>query len=531
MTMRRSILTTAFAAMTTLGMLTVPAGAAPGTWTKITTPAGPAFHFHYVDGGGNTFTVSGKASTDVTQVDIYCFAAQLNMPQSVPLAAAVPVTAGSFSATAQFPQLATNCRMRAVPTGQSLTGYLASFSGPLVYTFGIRRMRDGAATYNYQAIGEGPHGLMVFTDAGQYGAYALLSVDTPASRISVIGNLANFALREQNITASGTPTSTAVQVDGHTAYLPYAVHDLLVSNSIPVTQTAIDVSMTSHPNGDTTVTESSPLVRCSGDDTYPPTTVSCPSVVQTGVKLVRVMHFFRGNHQTSVRDSFIGTNAVSHTVKLQYLAAVEPESNGAPGFIFPKHGSAFRRAHSNQTMTGFGNGAASVLERSDVYASPDDPAADTSAVTWSRPPSSVRFAAGSSAYLYGMNYTVHVPAHKAGYVGFAVSERQTTTDVKPLAKLAERDMMTAPKITAPKNGSVVHGKKTTVTGRLGLGANGLPTSVKVNGHAAKITVKNAKSAIFSATFREAFGRHRIKVVATDAGGNTRTAAVTVTNRR
>ena len=56
MTMRRAILASVFATMTTLGLLSAPAGAAAGTWTKITTPSGPAFHFHYVDSGANTFT-------------------------------------------------------------------------------------------------------------------------------------------------------------------------------------------------------------------------------------------------------------------------------------------------------------------------------------------------------------------------------------------------------------------------------------------------------------------------------------------
>ena len=530
MTMRRAVLAGVFALGTVVATLSAPVSAAPGDWSRITTPAGPTYRFHYVGGGANTFTVSGHASSSITSVDIYCYAANVGAVNPTAVVTNVPVTSGSFSGTAHFTNLYGPCRLRALPSGSPTTGYVASFAGPIVVSYGSSTEKDGGTLYGYQAASAGNDGVVIVSDAGQYGVYALLSVIPPADHLGPLSNIGNFALRSGNVTASGTPTQSSIRVDGHNAYLPFGVKDFLRgTQGLTLTQSSLTLSQAYAPNGDATLTESAPLMRCTGDNTYPPTSGSCPALEPTGVKLVRISHFFRDGHQVRVRDSFVSTDGAKHALKLQYLAAVEPQSSGAPGFIFPKHGSSFRLGRPNHTLTGFGAGAASVLERSDFYATADDPAADTSAVTWSRPPSSI-IVAGSGGYLNGMNYTLPVPAHGRGYLGFAVSERLATADVKPLAKLAERDMMVAPKITAPSNGGTVHGKKTTVTGRLSLGANGLPTSVKVNGHVAKITVKSAKSAIFSATFNESFGKHQIKVVATDAGGNVRSAAIRVTNK-
>lgn len=530
MTTPRSVLASVFALGTFVATVAAPVSAAPGDWSKITTPAGPTYRFHYVGGGANTFTVSGHASSSITSVDIYCYAANVGGVNPVALATNVPVTSGSFSGTAHFTNLYGPCRLRALPSGSSTTDYVASFAGPIVVSYGASTEKDGGTLYGYQSASAGNDGVVVVTDAGQFGVYALLSVIPPADHLGPLSNIGNFALRSGNITASGTPTQSSIRVDGHNAYLPFAVKDFLRgTQALTLTQSAMTLSQAYAPNGDATLTESAPLMRCTGDNTYPPTSGSCPALEPTGVKFVRVSHFFRDGHQVSVRDSFISTDGAKHALKLQYLAAVQPPLSGAPGFIYPKHGSTFRLSRPNHTLTGFGTGAASVLERSDFYATADDPAADTSAVTWSRPPSSI-IVAGAGGYLNGMNYSLQVPARGRGYLGFAVSERLATADVKPLAKQAERDMMAAPKITAPKNRSVVHGKKTTVTGTLSAGANGLPTSVEVNGHAAKITVKNANAATFSATFSEAFGKHVLKVVATDAGGNVRTTAVKITNK-
>jgi hypothetical protein len=78
---------------------------------------------------------------------------------------------------------------------------------------------------------------------------------------------------------------------------------------------------------------------------------------------------------------------------------------------------------------------------------------------------------------------------------------------------------------------VVAGRTTKVTGVVSLGANGLPTRVSVEGHAARLKPNKAGTkATFSVTFAESLGKHTLKVLVVDSAGNRRTTTTTVTNR-
>jgi hypothetical protein len=109
------------------------------------------------------------------------------------------------------------------------------------------------------------------------------------------------------------------------------------------------------------------------------------------------------------------------------------------------------------------------------------------------------------------------------------SEAVSTSRAAALAGRAERAMMANPRITSPAEGAVIHGTSTTVKGVVRAGANGLPTSVTVNGHAAKLTPHGASRGTFTVTFTEGLGKHTIEAVAHDAGGNTRATSVKVRN--
>jgi hypothetical protein len=90
--------------------------------------------------------------------------------------------------------------------------------------------------------------------------------------------------------------------------------------------------------------------------------------------------------------------------------------------------------------------------------------------------------------------------------------------------------MAAPRITSPADHAVVHGRSTTVKGVVVAGANGLPTSVTVNGHAAALKPTTSRSkATFAVTFSESLGRHTLRAVARDAGGNVRSTSISVRN--
>jgi hypothetical protein len=137
--------------------------------------------------------------------------------------------------------------------------------------------------------------------------------------------------------------------------------------------------------------------------------------------------------------------------------------------------------------------------------------------------------AHSSADLFSFRYSLNVPANGRGFLGFADSESVTTSGAKSLGTLAVRDMMGAPSITSPSNGAVLGSTTTTVKGKLSAGANGLPTSVTVNGHHAAITRTSLTTATYRVTFSESVGKHKITATARDVAGNTRSRSITVRN--
>jgi len=337
----------------------------------------------------------------------------------------------------------------------------------------------------------------------------------------------NFGLQAKSLVPSATASS--IKVAGHNAYLPGAVHSLLRGEQgLAVTQSALTATFAVAASGDVTVTESATLMRCSVSDTFPPTSTSCPSLVSTGVRFTRTLTVFRAGHQVKIRDAFASTDGAAHALTLEYQFATSPTNSGSAGYTYPTHSATFATSIPSQTVTGFGTAAGSMLQRSDIYAAVDEPTADTTAYTWSRPPSSVNFAA-SNERAFDMKYAVSVPAAGTAFLGFAESENNTTTGAKNLAVLAVADMVNAPTITSPANGASITGTSTTVNGGIKAGGNGLPTSVVVNGHNATITKTSASTATYHVEFTEAVGTHTITATAHDSAGNVRSTSITVTN--
>jgi hypothetical protein len=503
----------------------------PGSYTKITTPSGSSLSFDLdtVTPSNNHFHVAGVASPDITSVDIDCVFIAIGGVNAQPFATAVPVTAGSFSATAVFPGFSTNCRLRAIPTGvDPFTDYLGSYTGPILYTRAVLDERDSSqVSYGWTAISEAGDGLDAATSAGECGAQQFGTIAVPSMRAEGTGDTdCEASLPSSNVTPSGTPSASAIKVDGHPAYLPYGVNDFLLgAQALTVDQPTLTVSSHIASNGVITVAESGPLMRCPSN-TYPPTTVSCPNLVSTGVVFKRTTTLFRGDHQTRIRDQF-GSTGAAHSVSVQYVGQVAGQPTGAVGYAFPGHGYA--TAGLAKVVTGLPAKAGTMYVRSDIHSVEGDATADTRAVTWSRGPAKVQFD-GASLNLFALQYALSVPAHGAPAIGFAVSAATTTAQAVALSRLAVGDMMSPPVVTLPKNGAVIRGHLTTVKGTVAAGANGLPAKVTVNGHLAKLTTGAGKVS-YLVSFKESFGPHTLKVIATDVAGNTATTAIHVRNKK
>ena len=286
------------------------------------------------------------------------------------------------------PRLTTNCRLRAVPTGTDLDELprLVLRADPLHHRCGALRCR-WARIRVPRSRRAGRRGCRCERrryvrrrDPGD-GSEAL----DDGRRLHPTG-VRGSPLPATNITPSGTATASTVKVDGHNAYLPAGVNSYLISSqSLAVSQTKLTTTSTRAKNGDLTVTESAPLVRCSVDDTYPPTSTSCPALVSTGVTFKRTVDLFRGDHQIRVRDSFVSTGA-AHFGDGAVRPGRPPVDTAAPASSTPATAAPPSAPRAGRWSRVSARRRASLLLRSDRYAGTDEPAADTHALNLVRAP-------------------------------------------------------------------------------------------------------------------------------------------------
>jgi hypothetical protein len=523
-----------FALAVVIGIgLTSPAGASPGpgTFTRVTTPSGTTT-LHLPASGLTHLIISGATSNDVASVDIYCL--YTNAGHVIPfqkLATAVPVIGGVFSANVTIEVIIFTCRIRAIPTGVDPTlAYLGSYTGPILYEAFLVPAKVAGTAFEYVADASHGQGELIVRDAGgpcAIDSFAIITTPTMDLEGPNVGEGCSFSLPGSMLGSS--PTASAIKVGPHNAYLPSPVETLLHDQlGLPVTPSALTVTRSVAGNGDVTIAESEPLLRCSVNDTYPPTNGSCPALVSTGVRFARVTTLIRNGYQVRVRDTFSSTDGHLHTVSVGYQQSVPLPPTGGLGFMYPGHASSFGGPTPNQNVTGFGTAAGAMYVRTDRFSFEGDSQNNTIGFTWSRPPASIHHTDNRLSD-FDMRYALDVPAGGAAFVGFAESKNVTTAQVKSLAAAAVGDMVNAPSISSPAKNAVIGSTVTTVTGMITAGGNGLPTSVTVNGHAATIHKTSATGATYAVTFTEPVGKHTITVTARDTVGNARSTSITVTN--
>jgi hypothetical protein len=503
----------------------------PGTYTKITTPGATTFFRYNASPGApiNHFTVSGTTSPDVTSVDIVCPLMSATgdvTPQT--FAQNVPVSAGAFSAIAVFPNLIAQCRLRAIPVGVDPSDtYLGSYAGPVIYTEATGNVIDGGVIDDVLAVSEAPGGIVgAGDDSDCIGVFADSLIDAVTGRVEGSGIQGCYlGLGASNATTSGTSTGSAVQVSGQNAYLPSGVatylNDVL---ALGLTQPAVTSSTHVASNHDITVTESEPLVRCPQPKIYPPSTTSCAKLVSTGVTDKHVETLSGADASAQVRDSFVSTDGKAHSLDIEYGGARMPLGTGSTGYEFSGHGSTFVTEAKGPSVTGLGTKAGSMLIRSDIDAAPDDPAAETDVISWSRAPRAVQFS--KTVGSLGIRFALTVPAKGSVSLDLDLSANLTTASAESTAALALAGTVARPTVAKPV--TKVHGKVTAVAGSVADGANGAVRSVTVNGHKAKLTV-GATATKFAVKLTESLGAHTLKVVATDVAGNTASTTVKVKN--
>lgn len=490
----------------------LPAQAAPGTWTKVISPAAGKVVLSQSGAEGH-WTIKGTASSGVSEVNVYCIGGNGSPQPATTVATAVPVASGAFATTVPVPSGAIGqCRLRALPDGVNpQASYLAAYAGPVVNIDSWT-----ASTTNFSlAAAAGSAGVLA-TAAGACGIQQMAPIEPdqtiPGGTAGCLVSLAN------NVNDTGA----AVVVDGHQAFPAPDDHLFGVT---PISAVSSTFRVT---KADTVRwTDVEPLDRCITDTQWPPTS-SC-SLRSAGVQFRRVSTLLKDG-QVTMRDEFRSTDGRKHVLKLALYCQIDVNAGGLLGLRFPGQ-KGFHDSKPSQKVTHLGPvGAGTMLATADRFADQGDPGVDTQALSWSRRPTRLVFATVAEGD-FEMDYRLVVPRGGSAYLGFADSVGLLTADAKALGAKAERAMMPAPVIVSPHDGAVVTGTKTTVAGVLHAGANGLPVWAKVDGHRVKLKVNRAGTrATFTDTFHESLGKHAITVLAQDAGGNRRSTTIHVVNK-
>ena len=495
----------------------VPASAVPGTWSRVTSPSDGTSILRQ-SGHEGQMTVKGAASADVTAVNVYCMVGSGSGVDATTVATSVPVTNGAFQAIVPVPSEPTysQCRFRALPSGVNpQTSYLASYAGPVV-NLDFWRYFPSADDYLLQASTQGgslvAHGL---------GTCSSAFLGTVMNDQTVPGG-SDGCLLGLGSAEFPAATHSTVRVDGHEAFTTTAAKGYGLTPTQPAS-----ASFRLWRGSGVRWTEVMPVDRCAADVAFPPNAGSCPTLVASGVEIHQVSTYLPEGNQVRIRTEFRSVDGNRHRLRLDYLRHMSPPARGQLGFRFPGQ-KGFRASSTGEAISALGAGSGAMLVRSDRFSDEGDPAAATRAITWSRTPSSITFSPLDAATFHTA-YRLTVPKGGSVHLGFADSSGIRTSRALALSRRAEADMMPAPRITSPAPGALIKGRTTTVKGVVRAGADGLPTSVTVNGHRARLTPTSSSTAIFTVTFLESVGRHTVKAVARDAGGITRTASVQVRN--
>jgi hypothetical protein len=499
-----------------LGAQLSASAAAPGTgtWTAVTSPSDGAT-FVRQSGHEGSMTVQGQASSDVSSVNVYCLVGTGATAESTTVATSVPVASGAFSTTVPVPgePAFSQCRLRALPSGVNpKTAYVASYAGPVVNLDWWVYLPSSDDFRLHASIGSGS---LVAQSLGSC-TFAFLGTVLPDESPGGGSDGCALGLGKAE---SGAQHST-VRVDGHEAFTTTAA---LAYGLTPPSLASRSFHTWKHTG--VRWGETMPVFRCATDVAFPPNASTCPTLVDAGVQILQVTSYFGAGHQVRSRTKLRSDDSRAHVVRLDYTSQAQTPSTGAVGFRFPGQ----RRFHASttaETVSRLGSASGTMLVRNDRFSVEGDPGAATRAISWSRTPRSVTFSP-TDASVYHTSYRFKVGKIHGVYFGFTDSDGVLTRQAVALGRTAETDMVLRPRVLSPAKGAVVRGTSITVSGQAFAGDNGRPVSVRVNGHAARLTFQNPSLVRFTVTFHEALGRHLLTVVSRDVVGNKRSVQVPV----
>jgi hypothetical protein len=499
-----------------------PAGAAV-TASSVTAPANGSAWDANLDSPGQV-TISGTATADTPatdKVNLVCTYANAasgsaslatNPPAGVNNVSLTPtgIHTGTFSVT--VPDTGWEyytCLLRAVPTGPSPSDF-SPYTGPVIQVSGHATYNTGGQLYDFEQDISGP--------LAYWAGYSTSScfVDTTFSMDPTTLDYPPFGLFGCAAVFGVNPDATAssLRVDGHDAFLPYEAHSVhpAITGFEPITAFTRHVDP---PSGDTQMSWTEPIVRCAdGSAAYPPT---CPAWTDAGLSDRAITIGDHGGRLVRHTDTWTNSGAAASQLDVWYQIAA---NGSALAWKFP--GETAYAAHVTGDHSGAGGtiptpptGPASLLVAADP--AQVDFVNPRGSLTWSSPPSEIRFTDAGTVYL---RYQRTIPAGGAVATTFTFATDGSQASVDALTATARAAMLPTVAIGAPADGATVSGTPVTITGTA---ADDGPVTVSVNGHAATM----GAAGTWSASVPLQQGANAIVATATDGDGNVAQAQRTV----
>ncbi len=511
-----------------LSLLLVSARAqAAITGSSITYPAGGTQLYYNGDNGAGYVTVGGTVAgaSSGSYGDLLCYwAADTSWTT---LASAIDVSSGSFSVNVSLAPIAGfACRLALVPAGTTPTGAAAAaFAGPAISVARSSSHSTNGDLYGYDVLA-GPLSwsfeLESLGECPVFGSWA--------TNASTLGSFQLFAGNACLLQTSGIApeldTRSALQIDGENAYPPGAIGATPdqgggLTGEAGFAPLAYSAAFDA-AHDSVSITELDTLMSCNAPGGFPPTSVQCPSLHDSGIHVQQATTILPGGQVARVSQRFISVDGKAHTIDALFGQSVEGFSGATPGFAFPGQSSLVSHS-APDAFSAFSSGPGSIFVIANAGAAPSA-GNPIGAITYSRPPISANFtsASGSDPATFVMHYTDTVPAGGSVSYGWSFTQAADLATLTPLAR-AELDRFFTPAVTirAPANRSLSRNASITVQG-IATDAIGL-SSLKLNGTG--IGVRSGGG--FSALVRLRLGSNTITATATNVAGNLATASVIV----
>jgi hypothetical protein len=513
--------------------------------SQITSPAGPTYTFYDQTVLSPQIAFTAEGTTNISgKVALRCYYGTTTNSYSTVVSEVTP-SGGSFSVQVQASSLRSGpCVLRAVPfanaephsPGTASEEAIDPYKGPRVVGSSFELFSEHGVTYDYELESSTLGSYLDIESVGDCGLdYSSLFVPETLATNHLFD--CNAALYQGDDPPSGSSTRSELQIDGANAYGPATAHyvnraineELNAKSEPPVSiPGAPQVTVTKTFDTVTrlaTIHEIDPIVRCSPETIFPPTSKSCTSFVSTGVQLERTWQTSNGDQVVWMTDTWRSTDGAAHSLNALYDQ--ETVNGGKEGaYEFPG-ASAFSPITKGQMVT-LPAGAGRIYYKQDAETpNVGDGEHPQGAIIYDTPPngqvSVYRSTEAKEGYNgFEMPYQRTIPVGGSYTMRMAFVHVYTLSEAESLAGAVSASYSPTLSIASPANGATVTSSSVTVSGTAT--DTGALTSLAVNGQAVSVGAGGAWST--SVTLSK--GANTITAVATDQVGLSTSKAVSVT---